>query len=112
LVFLRFGSADKFKPIKYASVSGVKYGDKVKMFYYPNTLSSVVYSMDAQISATKKWTKKTSVIEIKPNKPISLEGGAIFTESGDFLGMITKAYDGEVGKIYIIPAEYIKSQIP
>ena len=112
LVFLRFGSPDKFKPIKYAALSSVKYGDKVKLFYYPNTLSSVVYSMDGQISATKKWTKKTSVVEIKPNKPISLEGGAVFTESGDFLGMITKAYDGEVGKIYLIPAEYIKSQIP
>lgn len=112
LVFLRFGSPDKFKPIKYSALSSVKYGDKVKLFYYPNTLSSVVYSMDGQISATKKWTKKTSVVEIKPNKPISLEGGAVFTESGDFLGMITKAFDGEVGKIYLIPAEYIKSQIP
>lgn len=112
LVFLRFGSPDKFKPIKYAVLSNVKYGDKVKLFYYPNTLSSVVYSMDAQVSATKKWTSKTSVVEIKPNKPISLEGGAVFTESGDFLGMITKAFDGEVGKIYLIPAEYIKSQIP
>lgn len=112
LVFLRFGSPDKFKPIKYAVLSNVKYGDKVKLFYYPNTLSSVVYSMDAQVSATKKWTKNTSVVEIKPNKPISLDGGAVFTEAGDFLGMITKAYDGEVGKIYLIPAEYIKSQIP
>jgi hypothetical protein len=112
LVFLRFGSPDKFKPIKYASVASVKYGDKVKLFYYPNTLSSVVYSMDAQISATKKWTSKTSVIEIKPNKPISLEGGAVFTEGGDFLGMITVAYDGEVGKIYLVPAEYIKNVMP
>lgn len=111
LVFLRFGSPDKFKPIKYASVASVKYGDKVKLFYYPNTLSSVVYSMDGQLSATKKWGS-TNVIEIKPSKPISLEGGAVFTEAGDFLGMITKAYDGEVGKIYLVPAEYIKSQIP
>lgn len=112
LVFLRFGSPDKFKPIKYASVSSVKYGDKVKLFYYPNTLSSVVYSMEGQISGTKKWTGKTSVIEIKPSKPISLEGGAVFTDGGDFLGMITKAYEGEVGKIFLVPAEYIKSQIP
>ncbi|MCC6866415.1 MAG: hypothetical protein IT280_09695 [Ignavibacteria bacterium] len=112
LVFLRYGSADKFKPIKYASVSSVKYGDKVKLFYYPNTLSSVVYSMDGVMTASKKWTKNTGIIEIKPNKPISLEGGAVFTEAGDFLGMITKAYEGEVGKIYLVPAEYIKAQIP
>ncbi len=111
LVFLRYGAPDKFKSIKYALLSSVKYGDKVKLFYYPNTLSSVVYSMDGMMSAVKKWTNNTSVIEIKPNKPISLDGGAVFNEAGDFLGMITKAYDGEVGKIYLVPAEYIKSQI-
>lgn len=112
LVYLRFGSADKFKPIKYAPVANVKYGDKVKLFYYPNTLSSVVYSMDGNVSGIKKWTGKTSVIEIRPNKPISIEGGAVFTDSGDFLGMITREFDGEVGKIYLVPAEYVKSQIP
>ena len=112
LVFLRYGAPDKFKSIKYAMLSSAKYGDKVKLFYYPNTLSSVVYSMDGMMSATKKWTNNTSVIEINPNKPISLDGGAVFNEAGDFLGMITKAYDGEVGKIYLVPAEYIKSQIP
>lgn len=112
LVFLRYGAPDKFKPIKYAAVSSAKYGDKVKLFYYPNTLSSIVYSMDGMMSAVKKWTKNTSLIEIKPNKPISLDGGAVFNEAGEFLGMITKAYDGEVGKIYLVPAEYIKSQIP
>ncbi len=112
LVYLRFGSPDKFKPIKYAPVANVKYGDKVKLFYYPNTLSSVVYSMDGNVSGIKKWTGKTSVIEIRPNKPISLEGGAVFTDSGEFLGMITQAYDGEVGKIYLVPAEYVKAQIP
>ena len=112
LVYLRFGSADKFKPIKFASVSSVKYGDKIKLFYYPNTLSSVVYSMEGNVSGIKKWTSNTSIIEIRPNKPITLEGGAVFTDSGDFLGMITKAYDGEVGKIYLVPAEYIKAQIP
>lgn len=112
LVFLRYGAPDKFKPIKYAAVSSAKYGDKVKLFYYPNTLSSIVYSMDGMMSAVKKWTKNTSLIEIKPNKPISLDGGAVFNEAGEFLGMITKAFDGEVGKIYLVPAEYIKSQIP
>jgi len=112
LVFLRYGAPDKFKPIKYAMLSSAKYGDKVKLFYYPNTLSSVVYSMEGMMSAVKKWTSNTSLIEIKPNKPISLDGGAVFNEAGDFLGMITKAYDGEVGKIYLVPAEYIKSQTP
>jgi len=112
LVYLRFGSADKFKPIKYASFSSAKYGDKVKLFYYPNTLSSTVYSMDCTVSGTKKWTSKISVIEIKPSKPISLDGGAVFNEAGDFLGMITKAYEGEVGKLYLVPGEYIKSNIP
>ena len=112
LVFLRYGAPDKFKPIKYATVSSAKYGDKVKLFYYPNTLSSVVYSMEGMMSAVKKWTSNTSLIEIKPNKPISLDGGAVFNEAGDFLGMITKAFDGEVGKIYLVPAEYIKAQIP
>lgn len=112
LVYLRFGSADRFKPIKYASFSSVKYGDKVKIFYYPNTLSSTVYSMEANVSGTKKWTSKTGLIEIKPAKPISLEGGAVFNDAGDFLGMITQEFDGEVGKLYIVPADYIKSKIP
>ena len=112
LVFLRFGAPEKFKPIIYEPLSNVKYGDKIKIFYYPNTLSSVVYSMDGNISATKKWTKKTSVVEIKPSKPISLDGGAVFTDGGRFLGMITTAYDGEVGKLYIVPSEYIKTKIP
>jgi hypothetical protein len=112
LVFLRFGSPDKFKAIKYAQVANIKYGDKVKLFYYPNTLSAVVYSMDGNLSGIKKWTNNTSILEIRPNKPITLEGGAVFTDSGEFLGMITRAYDGEVGKIYLVPAEYVKSQIP
>jgi hypothetical protein len=112
LVYLRFGSADKFKPFRYASTSSAKYGDKVKLYYYPNTLSSVVYSMGGVVSGTKKWTSKTGVIEIKPSKPISLEGGAVFNEAGELLGMVTQLYEGEVGRIYLVPAEYIKAQIP
>jgi hypothetical protein len=112
LVFLRFGSPQRYKSIKYASTALAKYGDKVKIFYYPNTLSSVVYSMDGVMNGTKKWTKNTKVMEIKPSRPITLEGGAVFNEAGEFLGMITTAYDGEVGKIYIIPGEFIKSRIP
>ncbi|HEY3251165.1 MAG TPA: hypothetical protein VGK25_08610 [Ignavibacteria bacterium] len=112
LVFLRFGSPQRYKPIKYAFTGGAKYGDKVKIFYYPNTLSSIVYSMDGMLSGTKKWTKNSGVIEVKPSKPISLEGGAVFNEAGEFLGMVTQAFDGEVGKLYIIPGEFIKSRIP
>lgn len=112
LVFLRFGSPERYKPIKYANTAGAKYGDKVKIFYYPNTLSSIVYSMDGMVSGTKKWTKNTGLIEIKPSRPISLEGGAVFNEAGEFLGMITTAYDGEVGKLYIVPGQFIKSRIP
>ncbi len=112
LVYLRFGSADKFKPFKYASVTSAKYGDKVKLYYYPNTLSSVVYSMGGVVSGTKKWTSKTGVIEIKPSKPISIEGGAVFNEAGELLGMITQLYEGEVGKLYLVPADYIKANIP
>jgi hypothetical protein len=112
LVFLRYAAPEKFKQIKFASLSTVKYGDKAKLFFYPNTFSSVVYSMDATVTGIKKWTSKTSIVEIKPTKPITLEGGAVFNENGDFLGMITKAYTGEVGKLYIVPAEYIKSKMP
>jgi hypothetical protein len=112
LVFLRFGAPEKFKPIIYEQSSNVKYGDKVKLFYYPNTLSSVVYSMEGTISGTKKWTKKTKLVEIKPAKPISLEGGAVFMENGRFLGMLTTAYEGEVGKLYVVPGDYIKTKIP
>jgi len=112
LVFLRFGAPEKFKPIIYEQSSNVKYGDKIKIFYYPNTLSSVVYSMEGNISGTKKWTSKTKLIEIRPAKPITLEGGAVFTDSGRFLGMLTRAFEGEVGKLYVIPSDYIKTQIP
>lgn len=112
LVFLRFGSPDRYKPLKYASVSSVKYGDKVKLLYYPNTLSSTVYSMGGTVSGTKKWTSRTDIIEIKPAKPISLEGGAVFNDAGEFLGMVTTAFNGEVGKIYLVPASYIKSYMP
>lgn len=113
LVYLRYSAGIKFRNIKYASLSALKYGEKVKIFYYPNTLSSVVYAMDGTASGVKSWKgRKTSIIEIKPSKPISLEGGAVFTEAGDFLGMLTKAYDGEVGKLYVVPGEYIRDRIP
>jgi len=112
IVFLRFGSPDRYKPIKYASVSSVKYGDKVKLLYYPNTLSSTVYSMGGTVTGIKKWTKRTDIIEIKPAKPISLEGGAVFNDAGEFMGMVTTAFNGEVGKLYLVPAEYIKRNMP
>ncbi len=112
IIFLRFSNFEKVKTFKFASVLSVTYGQKVKIFYYPNTLSSIVYAMDGMISGTKKWTPKTGVIEVKPAKPLSLEGGAVFNEAGEFLGIITTEFNGEVGKIYIVPAEYIKTKIP
>src|SRR5260221_11483350 len=87
------------KTYKFAQMESVIYGTKVKVYYYPNSLSPVVYSMDGTITGNKKWTANTSVIEIKPNKPLSPEGGAVFNEAGEFVGMITKEYEGEVGKI-------------
>lgn len=111
LVFLRFNNTEKTKTYKFATLDGVTYGNKVKIFYYPNTLSSVVYSMDGMVAGLKKWTSNTSVIEIKPSKPISLEGGAVFNEAGDFLGMITTEFNGEVGKFYLVPAAYIKMKM-
>jgi hypothetical protein len=112
LVFLRFGGGENAKTFKFATMESVTYGAKVKVYYYPNTLSPVVYSMDGSVTGVKKWTAKTSVIEIKPNKPLAPEGGAVFNEAGEFVGMITKAYEGEVGKIYLIPAAYIRMVLP
>jgi hypothetical protein len=109
LVILRFSNYEKVKPLKYASMD-VKYGDKVRIYYYPNTLSSVVYSMEGTITGQKKWNK-ISLVEIKPAKPVSLDGGAVFNDNGDFVGLITIAYDGEVGKMYLIPAMYIKTKV-
>ena len=112
LVYMRFTNNEKAKYFKIAQMESVVYGTKVKVYYYPNPLSSVVYSMDASITGMKKWTKNTSVIEVKPNKPLSPEGGAVFNEAGEFVGMITQAYVGEVGKIYLVPGVYIRSHMP
>jgi len=110
LVFMRFNNWEKVKSVKFAPIE-ISSGTKVKVFYFPNPLSSVVYSMDAAITATKKWGKKNKIIEIKPAKPLSLEGGAVYNENGELVGMITRAYNGEVGKLYVIPALYIRAQI-
>lgn len=112
VVFLRFTNSEKSKYFKIAQMENITYGSKVKVYYYPNALSSVVYSMDGTITGTKKWTKNTSVIEVKPNKPLSPEGGAVFNEAGEFVGMITQAYTGEVGKIYLVPGAYIRQRMP
>jgi hypothetical protein len=95
----------KFAPIEIAN------GTPVKIFYYPNPLSSIVYSMNATISDTKKWGKDNKIIELKPAKPLSLGGGAVFDEKGEFVGMVTQAFNGEVGKIYVVPGLYIRSHI-
>ena len=113
LVYLRFAADVKFRSIKYGSVNNIKYGEKVKIFYYPNTLSSIVYAMDGNANGIKSWKgRKISILEVKPSRPISLEGGAVFNEAGDFVGMITQAYSGEVGKLYVVPGEYIRDRIP
>lgn len=110
LVFLRFNNIEKVKSLKYAPLD-VSSGTKVKIFYYPNPLSSVVYSMDGTISGTKDWTKKNKIIELKPAKPLTPEGGAVFDVNGQFIGMLTKAYSGEVGKLYAVPGMYIRAQV-
>ncbi len=111
LVFLRFNNIEKTKTYRIASMEGVTYGNKVKLFYYPNTLSSVVYSMDCTVTGVKKWTSSTSAIEIKPSKPITIEGGAVYNDAGEFLGMVTQEFNGEVGKLYVVPAAYIRSKM-
>lgn len=109
LVFMRFNNMEKTKSLKFAPID-VLSGSKIKILYYPNALSSVVYSMEGSVTGTKDWSKKTKIIEIKPAKPLNLEGGAVFNENGEFVGMITKAFNGEVGKMYVVPAMYIKAQ--
>jgi hypothetical protein len=109
LVFMRFNNFEDTKPLKYVPID-IQSGTKVKILYYPNTLSSVVYSMEGTVSGTKNWSKKIKIIEIKPAKPLTPEGGAVFGENGEFIGMITKAYEGEVGKLYVVPGMYIKAQ--
>ncbi|MFI5145383.1 MAG: hypothetical protein ACHQJ4_07280 [Ignavibacteria bacterium] len=110
LCFLRFGNFEKVKPLKYAPIE-VTPGASVKIMYHPNTLSSVVYIMDATMVGTQKMSGNY-IYEIKPKKPISLEGGAVFNDNGEFMGMITTAFNGEVGKLYVVPGLYIKTRIP
>jgi hypothetical protein len=110
LCFLRFNNFEKLKPMKYAQLD-VTYGQKVKILYFPNTLSSTAYMLDGTLSGTKKMGGN-AIYEVKPIKPIGLEGGAVFNDNGEFMGMITTAYNGTVGKLYVIPGLYIKSRIP
>lgn len=112
LCFMRFSNNEKLKTMKIATLDQMTAGTKVKILYYPNTFSSVVYSMDGTILSMKGWGKENKIIEIKPNKPLNIEGGAIFNDAGEFMGMVTKANSGEVGKIYAVPAPYIRSRIP
>ncbi|RPI15565.1 MAG: hypothetical protein EHM58_13790 [Ignavibacteriae bacterium] len=111
LCFLRYmpNTSEKIMAIKYAAMDA-KYGEKVKILYYPNSLSSVVYSIEGTITGQKKWNKM-DLIEVKPQKPLSLDGGAAFNSNGEFMGIITTANDGEVGKLYFIPAMYIKANL-
>ncbi len=111
LVFFRFNNMEPVKTLKLAQLADVKNTDNVKIVYYPNTLSPVVYSMDAKVTAIKSWGKQRKIIEIKPTKPLNLEGGAVFDEKGDLIGMITIAYEGEVGKLYVVPSDYIREKL-
>ena len=110
LVYLRFNNFERTKTMKFAPIE-IADGTPVKILYYPNALSSVVYSMNAAVSDTKKWGKDKKIIEIKPAKPLSLGGGAVFDEKGEFVGMVTQAFNGEVGKIYVVPGLYIRAHI-
>lgn len=111
LVFFRFNNIEPVKTLKLAQLADVKVTGDAKIMYYPNTLSSVVYSMDAKITSIKSWGKKRKIIEIKPTKPLNIEGGAVFDEKGDLIGMITVAYEGEVGKLYVVPSDYIRERL-
>lgn len=110
LVYLRFNNMEKTKTMKFAPIEMAD-GTPVKILYYPNPLSSIVYSMNATVSGEKKWGKDNKIIELKPAKPLSLSGGAAFDEKGEFVGMVTQAFNGEIGKIYVVPGLYIRAHI-
>ncbi|MGH2575807.1 MAG: hypothetical protein ACRDFC_08935, partial [Ignavibacteria bacterium] len=102
---------EKVKTLKYATLNNLTTGTNVKVLYYPNTLSSVVYSIDGSIVGLKKWGQKNKIIEVKPVKPLTIEGGAVFNDKGEFVGMITTSYKGEVGRFYAVPSIYIRGKI-
>lgn len=110
LVYLRFNNMEKTRSLKFAPIK-IPDGTPVKILYYPNPLSSIVYSMNAKVSDTKKWGEDNKIIEVQPSKPLSLGGGAVFDEKGEFVGMVTQAFNGEVGKIYVVPGLYIRAHI-
>jgi hypothetical protein len=110
LVYLRFNNMEKTRSLKFAPIK-IPDGTPVKILYYPNPLSSIVYSMNAKVSDTKKWGEDNKIIEIQPAKPLSLSGGAVFDEKGELVGMVTQAFNGEVGKIYVVPGLYIRAHI-
>jgi len=111
IAFFRFNNNEPSKTLKFAALSDVRVGEKVKIYYHPNTLGPTVYSMDGTITGVKPWGKKNKVIEVKPAKPLGIEGGGVFKENGDLIGMVTNAYEGEVGKLYLIPADYIRLKL-
>ena len=111
LVFFRFNNMEPVKTLKLAQLADVKVSEGVKVMYFPNTLSPIVYSMDAKVTDIKAWGKNRRIIELKPNKPLNLEGGAVFDEKGDLVGMVTIAYEGTVGRLYVVPSDYIRERL-
>jgi trypsin-like peptidase len=111
IVFFRFNNMDPAKTLRLAPLSDVSVTQKVKIYYFPNTLGGTAYSMDGTVSGIKSWGKTNKIIEVKPTKPLGIEGGAVFTENGDLVGMITIAYSGEVGKLYVVPSDYIRAKL-
>ena len=112
LCFLRFSNFERIKSLNFAS-SYVTTGQKVKIFYHPSASAPVTYIIDGVLTGTTQMSGNT-IYEIKPDKllPNDAGGGAIFNMDGQFLGMLTDSYIGDVSKIYAIPASYIKTKIP
>lgn len=109
--FFRFNNNEPSKTLKIAALSDVKVTENVKIYYHPNTLGPTVYSMEGTVTGIKAWGKQNRIIEVKPAKPLGIEGGAVFKENGDLIGMVTSVYEGEVGKLYVIPGEYIRAKL-
>jgi hypothetical protein len=111
IVFFRFNNMEPVKTLRLAPLSDVAVAQKVKIYYFPNTLSGVAYSMEGTVAGIRSWGKTNKIIEVKPTKPLSVEGGAVFSENGELIGMITVAYSGEVGKLYVVPSDYIRAKL-
>lgn len=77
IVLFRFNNVEPVKTLRLAPLADVFVTEKVKIYYFPNPLSGAAYSMDGTVSGIKRWGKSNKIIEIKPLKPLSIEGGAV-----------------------------------